>query len=106
MLPIELGEAFSGIRFALPGDNQPQEMVMRRLNTASICLLAVTLALMGLYELTAKSPRLMGQPLPGWHETQQVEKMTPWNPTTGFPPLDRILHEGEEALRFYGFFKG
>lgn len=76
---------------------------MRRVNTAGICLMSVTVALLALYEFTAKSPGLMGYPLPGWHETQQIEKRTPWNPTTGILPLDKFLHEGEEALRFYGF---
>ncbi len=75
---------------------------MRRLNTASICIMTVTVGLLALYELTAKSPALIGQPLPGWYETQVVEKHTPWNPATGIPFLDRLLHEGEEALRFYG----
>ena len=79
---------------------------MRRLNTVSICLVTVTMALMGLYELTAKSPLLMGYPLPGWYETQQVERSTPWNPTTGLLFLDQFLHEGEEALRYYGLFQG
>lgn len=76
---------------------------MNRMLVAGICLLTVLLALLSLYELTAKSPQLFGQTLPGWWETQQVEGNTPWNPPTGILPLDKFLHEGEEALRFYGF---
>ncbi len=79
---------------------------MRRLSTIGICLIAITVGLLGLYELMAKSPRLIGEPLPGWTETQQVEMKTPWNPSTGIFPLDKLLHEGEEALRFYGFLQG
>lgn len=77
---------------------------MNRLHIAGICLMTVTLGLLGLYEFTAKSPQLFGQALPGWQETQQVENLTPWQPPTGIFALDKLLHEGEEALRFYGFF--
>ena len=76
---------------------------MRRLHTVSICLITITLGLLGLYEFTAKSPQLFGEALPGWQETQQVERLTPWEPPTGIHPLDKLLHEGEEALRYYGF---
>jgi len=55
----------------------------------------------GHYELTAKSPAWLGQALPGWQRTQMVEMITPWVARTGFSPLDRMLHEGEEALLFY-----
>ncbi len=76
---------------------------MNRLHIAGICLSTVTVGLLGLYEFTAKSPQLLGNALPGWQETQQVENLTPWEPPTGILPLDKLLHEGEEALRFYGF---
>lgn len=76
---------------------------MRRLPIAGICLLTVIMGLMGLYEMTAKSPMLMNEPLPGWSKTQRVERTTPWNPPTGILPVDKFLHEGEEALRYYGF---
>ena len=76
---------------------------MNRLHISGICLFTVLFALFLMYEVTAKSPQLIGQALPGWLETQQVEGATHWKPFTGIQPLDRLLHEGEEALRFYGF---
>jgi hypothetical protein len=57
----------------------------------------------GMYEITAKSPALLGKPLPGWWATVRAERTTRWNPPTGFLPLDKLLHEGEEAARFYRF---
>ncbi len=77
---------------------------MRRLSTTIICLLTVCSGLLGLYEITAKSHRLLAEPLPGWQKTQRVEKSTQWNQPTGFLPVDKLLHESEEALRYYGFF--
>lgn len=58
---------------------------------------------LGLYEITAKSPTLLGDPLPGWWATDRAEKTTCWNPPTGLLPLDKLLHEAEEAVRFYRF---
>ena len=58
---------------------------------------------LGLYEMTAKSPTLLGKPLPGWWATVKAEKTTRWNPPTGILPVDKLLHEGEEAARFYRF---
>jgi len=60
---------------------------------AGICLVA--------YEFTAKSPALLGDPLPGWWATERAERTTRWNPPTGLLPLDKLLHESEEAFRFY-----
>ena len=77
---------------------------MRRLPIAGICLMTIVFGLMSLYEITAKSPWLFHETLPGWQKTQRVERSTPWNPPTGIFPLDKVLHEGEEALRFYGLF--
>lgn len=65
--------------------------------------LTTSVAALGLYELTAKSPTWLGQPLPGWQVTRQVELSTGWNQPTGLLPLDKFLHESEEAARFYGF---
>ena len=56
---------------------------------------------LGFYEMTAKSPYLLDEPLPGWWATDRAEKTTRWNPPTGLLPLDKLLHEGEEAVRFY-----
>jgi len=74
---------------------------MRRAKTLNLYLLTITIFLMGFYEVTAKSHRVMDQPLPGWWKTQQVERLTAWNPTTGVHPLDKLIHEGEEAIRYY-----
>ena len=74
---------------------------MKRLTGAGIYLLLVATAALGVYELTAKSPRWLGQPLPGWLETRQAERATRWDPPTGIKPVDKVLHETEEALRFY-----
>jgi hypothetical protein len=75
---------------------------MHRVRIVSLCMIATTVLLLGFYELTAKSHRLLDQPLPGWWKTQQVESLTAWNPSTGIHPLDKLIHEGEEAVRYYG----
>lgn len=75
---------------------------MRRLAGMAIYLIWLITAALGHYELTAKSPLLLGRPLPGWPKTLQVERMTRWDPPTGILPVDKLLHEGEEAARFYG----
>jgi hypothetical protein len=66
-----------------------------------IVMLAWLAAGMGFYELTAKSPRLAGAALPGWWAAEKAEKAIRWQPPTGLLPLDKILHEGEEAAHFY-----
>lgn len=79
---------------------------MRRLRLLALFL--CYLAVLGLanYELTAKSPRLLGQPLPGWRECRQVERCVRMHRRTGLPLVDRLLHEGEEALQFYNLLLG
>jgi hypothetical protein len=54
------------------------------------------------YELTAKSPGILGARLPAWWATDRAEHQTRWHPLTGVLPLDKLLHESEEAVRFYG----
>jgi hypothetical protein len=51
--------------------------------------------------MTAKSPSLFGTRLPGWWASDRAERTTRWNPPTGVLPLDKLLHESEEAVRFY-----
>ncbi len=75
---------------------------MKRLTGAGIYLLAMMTAALGLYEMTAKSPRWLGSPLPGWQISRQVERNTHWEQPTGILPVDKLLHEGIEAARFYG----
>ncbi|MCB1183519.1 hypothetical protein KDM41_08795 [bacterium] len=69
-------------------------------------LLYVGVVALGIYETAAKSPSILGTRLPGWVAADRAERSTRWNPPTGFTPLDRVLHEGEEAVKFYGFLTG
>ncbi|MFH2052086.1 MAG: hypothetical protein ABIK96_06425 [bacterium] len=62
---------------------------------------AAALAL-GAYELVAKSPGVLGKPLPGWVDADRAESSTRWRRPTGILPLDKLLHEGQEALLYYG----
>jgi hypothetical protein len=54
------------------------------------------------YEAAAKSPQWLGRPLPGWRLALRVEREIPMHRWTGLRILDRLFHEGQEALRFYG----
>ena len=74
---------------------------MKRLSLVGVTLLTASCVALGIYEMTAKSPSLLGTHLPGWWATDQAEQSTRWNPPTGFLPVDKLLHEGEEALKFY-----
>ncbi len=75
---------------------------MRALTETTIVLLTTAIGALGMYEITAKSPKVLGQALPGWLETCQIEETTVWQQPTGFLPLDKFLHESEEAIRYYG----
>lgn len=75
---------------------------MKRLTDTGIYLLFMAIMALSFYELTAKSPSWLGTPLPGWRESCQAEDTTRWDPPTGIHPVDKLLHEGEEAARFYG----
>jgi len=76
-------------------------MFVNRWRILGFVVLVWAAAGLGFYELTAKSPQVTGAALPGWWATEQAEKATRWQPPTGLLPLDRILHEGEEAAHFY-----
>ncbi|MBU0741756.1 hypothetical protein KKG45_01020 [bacterium] len=56
------------------------------------------------YEIVCKSDAWLGGPLPGWFEAQDVERWTPFVRWTGSPPVDRLIHEGQEAAAYYSFF--
>ena len=75
---------------------------MRRLLATGVYLAAMSVLALAFYELTAKSPQLLGRPLPGWQASHRAEISTRWDSATGIDPLDRLLHEGQEALTFYG----
>lgn len=53
------------------------------------------------YEITARSDRLLGVALPGWWEAQCADHAVAYRDLTGWRPLDRLLHEGAEAVVFY-----
>ncbi len=78
----------------------------QKLLEIALVLGTVAMATLGGYELTAKSPRLLGQPLPGWRETQQVEHLVAWRRPTHIFPVDKLLHEGREAWLYYGMMIG
>lgn len=79
---------------------------MRQLAILASFLLYFTGSALGYYELTAKSPALLGAPLPGWDMTCRVENSTPWKQPTGILPVDKLLHETQEACLFYGLRSG
>ncbi len=74
---------------------------MRWLTGSALYLACLVVLALGGYEVVAKSPRLLGSPLPGWSATRQAERLTRWRRPTGWLPLDRALHEGVEASRYY-----
>jgi hypothetical protein len=76
---------------------------LKKLTSLGTYLLFLTVLALGSYELTAKSPTWLGQPLPGWQASLLAENSTRWQQPTGILPVDKLLHEGEEAARFYGF---
>lgn len=79
---------------------------MRRLAIAGLFLAYSAASALGFYEITAKSPALLGSPLPGWGTTCRAERTTPWRQPTGILALDKILHETREACFFYGLIAG
>ena len=74
---------------------------MNRFALAGFALIYFCVTALGIYEITAKSPSLLGTRLPGWWATDKAEHSTRWDPPTGFLPVDKLLHETEEAVRFY-----
>lgn len=80
--------------------------LMDRCRILLMIALAWLLAALAIYEVTAKSPRLTGFPLPGWWAAERAERATRWQPPTGILPFDKLLHEGEEAVRFYATLIG
>lgn len=56
---------------------------------------------LGFYEFTAKTPSWLVAELPGRSHAARAERSVRWDRPTGFLPLDKIVHEGREALIFY-----
>lgn len=75
---------------------------MGRIKVTALYLVYLGALALGGYELVAKSHDLPGGPLPGWQNTRRIEHATRWHRPTGWLPLDRLLHESQEALAFYG----
>jgi len=84
-----------------PEDSPLTRMVMRRL---SLVLSAVIwVALVGLlgYELVQKSVDSPLGPLPGHELARNAERQVTFQATTGVGSVDRLLHEGQEAVHYY-----
>ena len=77
---------------------------MCNLRIFCVWLAFISFAGLSVYELVAKSQALFGDPLPGWNETRLIERSIPYASRTGLVPLDRLLHEGQEAVAYYSFF--
>ena len=76
---------------------------MRILQKLMYVLAAAATAGLLSYEIVCKSMLWPCGPLPGWHEARRAERGTPFVPRTGHLPVDRLLHEGQEAVAYYSF---
>lgn len=74
---------------------------MRSLSIIGLSTAMTLAAGLAHYEVTARSDRLLGIALPGWWEAQLADHAVAYRDLTGIRPLDRLLHEGAEALVFY-----
>ncbi len=79
---------------------------MNRIRAAGLIVCAWVIAALGCYELAAKSPVGPAGAWPARRAARQAEAVTRWRPPTGLLPLDKLLHEGEEAARFYAALAG
>jgi len=92
-------------RCRTPGISSKQNLVrksvMRRLSLILASLL--WLGLVGLlgYEVIQKSPATPIGPLPGHVLAGRADRAIHYRATTGIKPVDRVLHEGQEALCYY-----
>lgn len=69
----------------------------------NVLLLLAWLGTVGLlhYELVHKAPRTPLGALPGSELAARTEAKVRFRALTGVMPIDRVLHEGQEAYRFY-----
>ena len=72
-----------------------------RWRSATAVVLAVAAGAVLNYELVAKAPLLLGGEAPGGWAARRAERSVRYRRLTGFPPLDHLLHEGDEAARYY-----
>ena len=72
-------------------------------NLRNIFLFLCWLALVGLlnYELVQKAPRTRLGDLPGSELADRADRKVRFRSVTGIEPIDRVLHEGHEAYRYY-----
>jgi len=68
---------------------------------ALISILYLACLWLGFYELTAKSPPWLLGDLPGRAAAERAERAVRWERPTGILPVDKLLHEGREAVVFY-----
>ena len=76
---------------------------MRRKPVFLLFVSYLLLLALGAYEVTAKAPGACGLRLPGWSASRRAERATVWRPRTGVGLVDHLLHESEEAARFYAY---
>lgn len=74
---------------------------MRRMSAFAASLLWLVLVLLVGYELVQKSPQTPLGPLPGHEEARRADRQVHWRASTGIMPIDRMLHEGQEACAYY-----
>ena len=82
---------------------RPPRRNLRPLRAGLLYLAYLVIVALGLYETTAKAPELLGLDLPLSRTGVRAEHDTAWQAHTGVLPLDRLLHESEEAVRFYSY---
>lgn len=56
---------------------------------------------LGFYEITAKTPVWLVPDLPGRTVANHAERSVRWDRPTGILPLDKLVHEGREAVVYY-----
>jgi len=73
----------------------------RRLLGAALLTAWAAAAAVAHYEIASHSCDPWGRPWPGGTEAARADLVTPWSRVTGVLPIDRVLHEGREAVVFY-----
>jgi hypothetical protein len=79
----------------------PEVSPVGRLRLSCLSMTFLFLTAMAGYELAAHSRGLPGGPLPGHLLAEQVDASVPVHAWSGLRPLDRLLHECEEAACYY-----
>jgi len=75
--------------------------IIRRLSALLAALAWLGLVSLLGYELVQKSPDTPLGPLPGHELARRAERDVRFRAATGLRPLDRVLHEGQEAAVYY-----